>query len=351
MPIIRVYYPGMPSADAWTTGAPGLNRSAVIVSFNAQPNAILSGADDSALSHFFDTTPTGHPIYYSYSPEPENDIAAGQFTLVGFRAAWAHVVSIADAAHNPDLRSTLILTNWDLSPQSGRNWKAYLPSGGVISTLGWDAYPAGTVHNFNPQLTPPSEFMDPEIAASKSVGLPFGFAEFGLGRVNGRPRWLTEVGNYLAKSGALFGTYFNSAGWPTIELSDAASIAAWRSVVARSGLHTPAPVTAPGPPAALRITGLSLRPGAFTARGRKHVTITFTLDQRADITVCVLDHQGSLVRELAWPNRAVGPVSIPYYGYDHTGHRDSAGSHPVLVVASNAHGSATAEATLIITSP
>jgi hypothetical protein len=352
MPIIRVYYPGLPSANAWTAGAPGVNRSAVIVSFNALPNAILAGSDDSVLSHFFDTAPTGHPIYYSYLPEPENAIDAGQFTLAGFRSAWAHVVRLADAAHNPALKSTLILTNWDLASQSGRNWKAYLPSGGVISTLGWDAYPAGTVHNKNPQLTPPSVFMGPEVAASKSVGLPFGFAEFGLGRTNGRPGWLTEVANYLANSGALFGTYFNSTAWPTIELTDAASIATWRSVVARSGLPGPSPTPTPTVPAtAPHITGMSLRPAVFTARGRNHVTVTFTLTQRADITVCVLDHQGSLVRELARPDHAAGPVTISYYGYDSTGHRSSAGSYQVLVVASNAHGSATAEARLTITSP
>jgi hypothetical protein len=354
MPIIRVYYPGLPSANAWTTGASGMNKSAVVVSFNALPKAILAGSDDSALSHFFNTAPTGHPIYYSYNPEPENAIDAGKFTLAGFKSAWAHVVSLADAAHNPNLRSTLVLTNWDLSPQSGRNWKAYLPDGGVISILGWDAYPAGTVHNINPQLTPPSVFMGPEVAASKSVGLPFGFAEFGLGRANGRPAWLNEVANYLANSGALFGTYFESTAWPTIELTDAASIATWRSIVARSGLRTPGPAPSPtsaGQPSALHIAGLSLHPAAFTASGRGHVTITFTLTQAADITVCVLDHQGSLVRQLARPNHAAGPVTISYFGYARTGHRDPAGSYQVLVVASNAHGSATAEARLTITSP
>jgi hypothetical protein len=353
LPIIRVYYPGLPIAKAWTAGAPGVNRSAVIVSFNAPPNAILSGADNAALSHFFNTAPTGHPIYYSYWPEPENAIDAGQFTLAGFKSAWAHVVSLAGAAHNPDLHSTLVLTNWDLARQSGRNWKSYLPGGGVISTLGWDAYPAGTVHNDNPQLTPPSVFMGPEVAASKSVGLPFGFAEFGLGRVNGRPGWLNQVANYLANSGALFGAYFNSTAWPTIELTDAASIATWRSVVARSGLRTPGPTPSPsstGQAAALDVTGLSLRPAVFTTSGRGHVSITFTLTQRASVTVCVLDHQGSLVRALARPNHAAGPVTISYFGLARTGHRDPAGSYEVLVVASNAHGSATAEAGLTITS-
>lgn len=234
MPIVRVYYPRLPVANAWTTGAPGLSRSAVIVSFNAAPTAVLSGSDNAAISHFFETAPTGHPIYYSYLPEPENEIDAGHFTLAGFKSAWIHVVSLADEAHNPDLRSTLVLTNWDLSRQSGRNWKSYLPGKNIISTLGWDAYPAGTVHKKNPQLTPPSAFMGPEVAASKSVGLPFGFAEFGLGRSNGRPDWLKEVADYLSKNDALFGSYFQSPAWPTIKLTDVASIQAWRNIVAKS---------------------------------------------------------------------------------------------------------------------
>ena len=234
MPVIRVYYPSLPGANAWTTGSPGLNKSAVIVSFNSPPTAVLAGSDNAAISHFFETAPAGHPIYYSYLPEPENEIDAGHFTLAGFKSAWIHVVSLADEAHNPDLHSTLILTNWDLSPQSGRNWKSYLPGKKIISTLGWDAYPAGTVHNNKPKLTLPSIFMGPEVAASKSVRLPFGFAEFGLGRENGRPEWLKEVADYLSKEGALFGSYFQSSGWPTIKLTDAASIQAWRSIVAKS---------------------------------------------------------------------------------------------------------------------
>lgn len=61
MAIVRVYYPGLPSPNAWTTGLAAANKSAVIVSFNAQPTTILSGQDDAALSHFFDTAPAGNP--------------------------------------------------------------------------------------------------------------------------------------------------------------------------------------------------------------------------------------------------------------------------------------------------
>ncbi|MGO8885661.1 MAG: FlgD immunoglobulin-like domain containing protein [Streptosporangiaceae bacterium] len=357
MPIFRVFYPGLPSPHAWTTGAPGVNKSAVIVSFNALPSSILSGADNAALSHFFDTAPAGHQIYYSYHPEPEVKIADGEFALSAYKAAWAHVVSLADAAHNPRLQSTLILTSWDLSPQSGRNWKDYLPVGGIISTLGWDDYPAGTVKDRNPQPTSPADFMAPEVAASKSVGLPFGFAEFALATPNGRPGWLSQVGNYLMNSGALFGTYFDSPGYAGMQLTDSSSIAAWRSVVARSGTDIPLTVNAtavptpPARPAGLRITSLALAPATFAATGGNHATVSFTLNQGADITVCVLGKNGAVIREMARPTHAAGKVTLPYYGYDGNGRRDPAGSYPVLVVASNAHGSATAEAKLTITAP
>jgi len=247
MPIVRVYYPGLPASNAWHGGLAGANDSAVIVSFKALPTNILSGADDATLTHFFDTAPTGHPIYYSYYHEPEDNIAAGEFTLAGYKAAWARVVALAGAAHNPALHSTLILMSWDLVKASGRDWKSYLPGGGIISTLGWDAYPVGSATNVNPQPTPPADFMGPSIAASKSVGLPYGFAEFGLSTAKGRPAWLTEVGNYLLSSGALFATVFNGAPqYPTLQLTDKASQEVWRGFVAES-VRPRGPTAAPAP--------------------------------------------------------------------------------------------------------
>ena len=242
LPIIRTSYTGLPATNVWTTGASGFNKSAVVVSFGARPSRVLSGADDAALSHFFNTAPTRHKIYYSYYREPEAHVLAHQFTAAQYKAAWAHIVKLANKAHNPDLKATLILRARDLKPHSGLNWKDYLPGGRIISTLAWDAYPAGTWSNDHPQLTPPSQFMGPAVAASKSVGLPFGFAAFALGTANGRPRWLKEVANYLMSSGALFGLLFNSPRYPTMELTDSASIAAWRSVVARSGTDDPLPL-------------------------------------------------------------------------------------------------------------
>jgi hypothetical protein len=365
MAIVRTYYSGLPNSNAWTTGRPAANKSAVIVSFKAQPKAILSGQDDTALSHFFDTAPSGDPIYWSYYHEPEGNIADGEFTLADYKAAWAHVVSLARAAHNPDLHSTLILGGYDFRPGAHRNWKDYLPGGDIISTLAWDAYPPGSAKNQNPVAAPPDTFMAQEIAAAKSVGLPYGFAEFGLSTPVGRPAWLTDVGNYLLHSGALFATYFNgNAQYPTLKLTDAGSVTVWNSFVAKSGSATSAPApapTSPAPsptgtvtsPAADRpaVSGLALSPGAFAARPREHTTITFSLSQASDVTVLVLDKTGTVVRTLARPAQAPGSRSIRYYGFNGSGHRVPTGQYRVRVVASNAHGRGTAQSPLEIDAP
>jgi hypothetical protein len=246
MPIVRVYYPRLPPPNAWTTGLAGANRSAVIVSFKALPASVLSGADNAALRHFFDTAPRGHPIYYSYFHEPEDNIAAGQFSRAKYKAAWKRVVALADAAHNPYLHSTLILMEWDLARGSHRNWRSYLPGGGIISVLGWDAYPAGSATNVRPRPEAPAKFMGPAIAASRSVGLPYGFAEFGLSTPRGRPAWLARVGSYRMRNGALFGSLFNgNAEYPTLRLTDSRSVLVWRGYVRHSAAGASTPVAPP----------------------------------------------------------------------------------------------------------
>ena len=235
MPVIRVFYPGLPAANAWTTGPGAVNRSAVVVSFNALPAAILSGADDGTLAHFFDTAPSGHPVYWSYEHEPEHFITAGVFTAAAYRAAWAHIGALAAAAHNPDLHATLILASWTLSPSSGRNWRNYLDPG-VVTVLGWDDYPPGTIGDHNPQATPPAQFMAADISAARSAGLGVGFPEFALATANGRAGWLGQVARYLNANGVLFGIYFDAPG--AGHMTDPGSITAWRNIIAGSG--TPA---------------------------------------------------------------------------------------------------------------
>lgn len=253
LPVIRVYYAGVPSPSEWPTDWSTAAHSAMVVSFNPEPAAVLSGSDDAALANFFNAAPRGHAIYYSFYPEPEAHIKQGQFTFAQYKSAWKHVAEIANKADDPSLHATLILQGQDANPGDEYNFRNYLPGGSVIAALGWDAYPLGTVDDTDPQAIPPTDFMGPDVAASRSVGLPFGFAEFALGTAAGRPQWLTAVARYLRSQGALFGTLFNAAGFPWMVLHDGASIRAWRAAVAYSLDGTspvgknPAPSRSPAP--------------------------------------------------------------------------------------------------------
>jgi hypothetical protein len=245
MPIILTAYSGLPAANAWTTGPAAVSNSAVIVTFTAPPAQILAGADKVGLSRFFDAAPAGRRVYYAYDGGPEGGVRTGRFTAAQYRGAWAQIVKLAAEANNPELKPTLILRASDLRSGSGVHWRSFLPGSHIISTLAWDAYPAGTRLDHDPQLTPPAKFMGPAVAASKQAGLPFGFAGFALATASGRPTWLKQVADYLMGSGALFGVLTSLPAVPATELTDHASIVAWREVVAASGTNQPLPL---GPP-------------------------------------------------------------------------------------------------------
>ena len=365
MPVIRAYYPAtVPLPSQWRSGVLGLSHASVVLSFRPLPGQILSGADDAALRRFFDAAPRGHAIYYSYYHEPEAHIKAGEFTLGQYKAAWAHIVTIADEAHNPYLHATLILQHQDADPGDQYNFRDYLPPGGIISTLGWDAYPQGTQEN-RPQPTSPAQFMGPAVAASKSVGLPFGFAEFALGTPRDRPQWLTEVANYMDSNGALFGTLFDAAGFPLTVLHDSASINTWRALVARSandaqpgglsgGTAAPSPtrtVTHGPSPAPHRpaVTGLSIRPRTLSLAGAHHVTIRFQLSQAARVSICVSNTRGDVVRKLGRWYLQAGPRTYQYDGHDQYQRPVRAGCYHVIVMASNASGTTRAQLWLAVT--
>lgn len=352
MPIIHVYFKGLPPKDAWTRGPLGANHSAVVVSFNASPRQISSGAADAALRNFFDTAPQGHAIYYSYVHEPEKEIVNGQFSAAAYRAAWPHVVALARAAHNPYLKSTLILMAYDLRPGAHRNWKDYMPGGGIISTLGWDAYPGGG------KPRPPAQFMDPAAAVSKKAGLPFGFAEFGLSTSTGRASFLNQVGAYLMKSGAVFGTLFDSAMvHPNFKVTERASTAVWRKYVRASAMaHGVGNPGGPPPPkkhhhkpkGGLHIAGLTLTQRALKVNGRLHTTIKFQLNAAATVSVLVLNSHGRVTHEKTIAQSRAGWAAMNYLGYAGTGHPQPAGSYRILVVATNSHTTTTAEVKLRI---
>ena len=224
------------------------------------------------------------------------------------------------------------------------------------SDRAWDAYPN---NGASPQS--PAQFMGPAVAAAKSTGLPWGFAEFGMYNSGGRAAWLTQVGNYLMHSGASFGSMFDSSAvHPSYTVSDAASIAAWRPFVQESanavlGHSAPTPSSSPSPSSTSVPPDRSPAPASRAkktataslvrrrvARGG-HITLRLRLSQRADVTICVLTGKGWVSGEIARPNVAAGVTRVT----DSAPAR--AGTYKVMVVASNAHGSSVTERVLTVT--
>ncbi len=337
VPLVRVYNAGLP--QAWPGNA-GANNSDVVVSFKALPATILSGTNDAQLTAWFKGAPTTHTVWWTYYHEPEDQIAAGTFTAASYRAAWAHLVALAAKANNTHLRATLILMSWTLNPKSHRTFSDYYPGDSVINTLGWDGYPGSTT------LTPPDQFMGPAVALSKSMGKPFGFAEFGSPIVAGRGPWLTSVGQYLRSNGAVFGTYFNSTNGANYVLNDQTSISAWKTVMNSGGTgptptptarptSTPTPTATPRPTPTPVPTGLTLSHLSITASGSSHV-ISVSVSADAHVSVAIIDSKGITVRnKVADASVSAGTFTFSYAGYNDAGTLLPAGSYTVLVVATD----------------
>jgi len=229
---VRVFYSGLPRD--W----PGRFDSGALtttVSFKAAPKDITSGRHDALLTKWFADAPTDRDIYWSYYHEPEDNIAKGEFTAADYRAAWKHLVTLADTADNPRLSATLILMGWSLEPGSGRDWKDYFPGSDVIDVLAWDTY--NDIHADPDSYLSPEELFGKSVAANKEVGLPFAIAETGSDLVpgddgTGRAAWITEVADYLTEQNALWVQYFDvdftDHGFTDFRIRDAAGQAAWR---------------------------------------------------------------------------------------------------------------------------
>ena len=102
--------------------------------------------------------------------EPENDIQDGTFTAADYKAAFVHLDKLADTADNPRLKSTVILQSYSTRPESGRNWRNYMPNPGHVDVLAWDVY-----NRPSPEAgyQVPPDLLDGPIQASRSIGKPF----------------------------------------------------------------------------------------------------------------------------------------------------------------------------------
>ncbi len=234
LPVDRVYYPGVPSP--WLGNA-GYGGTTVSVSFKLLPQDVLAGTYDAALTSWFQNAPRDREIYWTYYHEPEDNIAAGEFTAVQYRAAWTRIAALAAKAQNSHLRATLILMCYTLTSYSGRSFSDYYPGPSVIDVLGFDCYNQLWAKG---QYIAPSTMFANVLAVSKATGKPFGVTEFGsqlaVGDTtgSGRAAWLRASGSYLAEQGAVLVTYFDSPVSAEYRLLDAPSLQAWKDVIATS---------------------------------------------------------------------------------------------------------------------
>ena len=227
---VRVFYQEAP--DPWPGKAPGRN---VVVSFKLPPSEVISGADDAYMKRWFARAPHNVDIYWCYWHEPENDIQDGTFTAADYKAAFVHLDKLADAADNPRLKSTVVLQSYSTRPESGRNWRTYLPNPAHVDVLAWDVYNRSTPEA---AYQVPPDLLDGAMQANRSIGKPFAIAELG-GAVapgdhgSGRAEWLRRMGSYLDQHHAVFVCYFNflwNNGRDDFRLQDSASVQAWKTI-------------------------------------------------------------------------------------------------------------------------
>ena len=239
MEVVRVFYPGLPSAWPGRAGEVG---GPIVVSFKASPTDVLAGKQDALLSNWFRTAPKDREIWWSYWHEPEDDIEDGHFTAQQYRDAYRHIAELADAANNPRLHNTLILMCWTANPHSGRTFSDYFPGKDVVDTLGWDCYSAG---NSTTPYYRPEDVYGPALTITRNLGLDFGVAETGSLKAGTDPdgtkraAWIRSIGSYLEAHDASFVTYFDSIVGGEFRLLDAPSREAWKDVVTGEGAHDP----------------------------------------------------------------------------------------------------------------
>ncbi|MEU8124278.1 DNRLRE domain-containing protein [Spirillospora sp. NPDC049024] len=224
---VRLFYQGVP--PAWP-GKPDTGKRPPIISFKLAPKDVIAGKYDQAMTRWFATAPRDRDLYWVYYHEPEDNIAAGEFTAADYRAAWRRLRSLADKADNPRIHATLVLMGWSLDPLSKRDWRDYYPGRDVIQVLGWDVYNLGWKKG---RYDDPATMYDRVVAVSKGENLPFGVAETGSYLVSGdngdrRASWLRAMNAYLTKRNALWVAYFD-LDWSTgdFRLLDTQSRQAW----------------------------------------------------------------------------------------------------------------------------
>lgn len=208
--VIRFFDPSLP--EPWPKLRARIGPHPVVVSFKAAPSEILEGRHDQELMNWFNQAPRGKRTWWSYMPEPEDDIEIGSYSARAFRAAWRHVYGLATEAHNPFLHSTLTLMCFTLNPDSGRDWRDYYPGGDYVDVMAWDCYNTLSAKGL---YVSPDDLFGSALGLSEHLGKPWAIAETGSVMASGdtgadRARWIAHVISYAGSKHAEFVTYFDA---------------------------------------------------------------------------------------------------------------------------------------------
>jgi hypothetical protein len=216
-------------------------------SFKYQPSEVIAGKHDADLKSFFQGIQDGHVVYWTYWHEPDDEIFKSHtFTASDYRAAWAHIRSIADGvkATRPKLQifATLIIMEYSMSakvaptrPLTGPD--GMYPGDNVIDIFGVDAYDSAAPQSISPVAT---EF-DPVIAFAKAHNKPWAIGELGScsinGNAQGRATWMKNALSYWKSQSSVpvFAAWFD-VDWSTCDYrieNDAPAAAVWKDAVTK----------------------------------------------------------------------------------------------------------------------
>ncbi len=216
-------------------------------SFKYQPSEVIAGKHDADLKSFFAGIQDGHPVYWTYWHEPDDEIFKNHtFTASDYRAAWAHIRSIADAvkATRPKLEifATLIIMEYSMSPKVAPTRPLTGPDGmypgdTVIDVFGVDVYDEAA-----PQaISSAANQFDPVISFAKAHGKPWAIGELGscaiTGDAQGRATWMKDIISYWKSqnSAPIFAAWFD-LDWPSCDYrieNDAPAASVWKDAVTK----------------------------------------------------------------------------------------------------------------------
>ncbi|WP_437874349.1 glycoside hydrolase family 26 protein [Sorangium sp. So ce513] len=217
-------------------------------SFKYPPAEVIAGRHDAALRGFFEGIRDGHPVYWTYWHEPDDELYKNRvFTPADYRAAWRHIKDIANEvkASRPALTiyATLIIMEYSMTPKVAPSRPLLGPDGmypgdDVIDVFGVDVYNTGAPKG---KMDDPVQTYGKVIDFAQAHGKPWAIGELGscavAGDPGGRARFLSDSFSYWAERDypPVYVAYFN-LDWSdkTCDYrldNDPAALEVWREAV------------------------------------------------------------------------------------------------------------------------